>query len=72
MHLVSYHVLQSLIESGSQKYKDFLFLPSKTTVHSLISISLVSESMKLTGNVVDLLATEGSSIAMGTIEASFL
>ena len=46
MDLVTDHMLESLIEGGAQENQKLLYLPSEAIVHPLISISLVTQSVK--------------------------
>ena len=68
MHLVSHHMLKSLIVGWSQKYENLLLFTSEAIVHNLITVSLVTQVMKLASDIRDLLPTEGSGISSSAIK----
>jgi hypothetical protein len=72
VHLVSDHMLKSLIVGWTQENEDFLFLSCETVVHNLITVSLVTQVMELSSNIRNLLATEWSGISRCTIKSRFL
>lgn len=53
VHLVVDHVLESLIESGSQEDHDLHLLASEPIVHDFVSSELVPETVKLSRNGLD-------------------
>ena len=72
VHLVSDHVLESLIVSWVEEDQDLLFLSSEPIVHHLVAISLVAKVMELLRDLRNLLAAERSGITRCAIERSFL
>jgi hypothetical protein len=72
VHLISDHMLKSLIVSWTQEDEHFLFLSCETVVHNLITVSLVTQVMELISNFRNLLATERSGISSCAIKRRFL
>lgn len=62
MHLVSDHMLESLIVSGVEEDQDFLFLSGESIVHHLVAVSLVAKVMELLRDLRNLLTAERRSI----------
>ena len=68
MHLISNQMLQSLIVSWPKEYLNVEHLSCETVVHRLVSIPLVTEIMKLLGNLLDLLVTKRCGISGGAVK----
>ena len=72
VHLLSDHVLESLVVSRAEEDENVEHFASETVVHSLVAVSLVAQLVQLTGDLGDLLATEWSGVSNAPVESRLL
>ena len=72
MDLISDHMLQSLVISGTKEDLDFKSLSCESTVHSFVTVSLVAELVESVGDFTHSLSTERSGITFVSIQTDDL
>ena len=72
MHLLTYHMLQSLVVCWAEEDQYSKLLTCKSVVHNFVSIPLVAQGMQPICDITDLLTTERCGVSQLSIERSFL